>query len=97
MSRHVIHSHVHHGRVGVLLEVAVGTDAAVRLVEVARLLNDLAIHIAALAPESVPALLAQPFVNAPELTVGQLVAKVAAQIREEVRVTRFVRWDTGVR
>ncbi|MGH7481484.1 MAG: translation elongation factor Ts [Longimicrobiales bacterium] len=41
------------------------------------------------------ALLDQPFVKQPDMTVGELVTKVSAKTGEAIRVRRFVRFELG--
>ena len=91
----VIDSYVHNGRVAVLVELSAETDYAVRTDEFKRLARGIAMHIAASSPDSVAALLEQPFVKEPSHSVGQLVANLSSALHEHVAVTRFVRWDTN--
>ncbi len=49
----LIASYIHHGRVGVLIEVNCETDFVARTDEFQRLVHDLAIQVAGLAPRSV--------------------------------------------
>jgi elongation factor Ts len=88
-----IHSYVHHHRIGVLVEFGLETDFAERTDEFVRLSQDIALHIAAIAPADVTDLLAQPFVKQAQLTVGDLLDEVAGRLRERLAVLRFVRWD----
>ena len=63
------------------------------LPEFLELANDVAMHIAASQPANLEALLNQPFVKDSSVTVGEKISKVSAQLKEEVSVERFVRWD----
>jgi elongation factor Ts len=90
----VIHSYVHQGRIGVLVELGTETDFAIRSHEFVAFMHDLGLHIAASAPSTVPELLAQPFVKDSSVTVAQLLASLTAALREHVVIVRFVRWDT---
>jgi elongation factor Ts len=62
--------------------------------EVARLAKAIAVHIAAAAPDSVEALLQQPFIKDTAVTVGELLKNTSNQLGERITVTRFVRWDS---
>jgi translation elongation factor EF-Ts len=88
-----IHAYVHQGRIGVLVELATQSDFTTRIDEFIELRNDLAMHIAASAPQDLAALLAQPFVKDRELTVARHIAEVSARLAECIAITRFVRWD----
>ncbi len=90
----VIHGYVHQSRIGVLVEFCAETDYATRTTEFAELARDIALHIAASAPASLEALLAQPFVRDPAMNVGQLLARASGTLRESIAIRRFVRWDT---
>jgi elongation factor Ts len=91
-STHFIESYVHNGGLGVLVELGVSDSMATRSDVFTRLAKDLAMHIAAMGPSSVEDLLEQPFVKDPGITVSQLVAQAAGDLREQIAVLRFVRW-----
>jgi hypothetical protein len=57
------------------------------------LVHDLALHIAALMPPDIEALLAQAFVKDPMRTVQNVLAEASSTLREQLEITRFVRWD----
>ena len=58
----VIHSYVHQGRIGVLVELGTETHFAIRSQEFLAFMHDLCLHIAASAPGDVPPLsVAGPF------------------------------------
>jgi elongation factor Ts len=89
-----LHAYVHNGRIGVLVEVGCETDFVTRTEEFKVLINDVALQIAAMAPEDVDALLEQPFVKDGAHTVGQIVHHAGSKFRERIAVTRFIRWST---
>lgn len=89
----LIRSYVHQGRIGVLVEFGMESDFAARTELFDGFGNDVLLHIAASAPREVEALLAQPFVKRPETRVADMLAEVAAQLRERVGIVRFVRFD----
>jgi elongation factor Ts len=91
---HYIESYVHNGRIGVLVELDVSDSIVTRIDGFTSLAKDIAMHIAAEAPASVAELLLQQFVKDPSLTVGQLISKAANELREQIAVRRFVRWDS---
>ena len=93
----VIGSYVHDRRIGVLVELGMATDFAARTEEVRTTLHDLALHIAATQPENVHALLRETFVKDPEITVSELIGNLSGLLKEEVQITRFIRWDTELK
>lgn len=133
-----IHSYIHGGRIGVMVEVRCETDFVARNEEFQHFLKDICMHIAAAAPrylsrEDFPkeeaekereifrtqvsgkpanivekivegkltkvyeasCLLEQPFVKDDKMLVGDLVKQKIAKVGENIRITRFVRWELG--
>jgi elongation factor Ts len=90
-----IESYVHNGGIGVLVELGVSDSIVTRSDAFTRLAKDLAMHIAAMAPTTVEELLQQPSVKDPDVTVDQLVARIAGDLHEKVAVLRFIRWVTN--
>jgi elongation factor Ts len=107
----VIHSYIHHNnRLGVLVEINCETDFVARTEDFQGLAQKLGVHIAAAAPvyvsaEDIPdgedadakdvALLSQPFVQDPEVTIEDLVKEAIAKTGENIRVSRFARFQLG--
>lgn len=85
-----VYSHDH--RIAVLLELAVNSEFTARTDEFRRLALDLAMQIAATNPPDVAALLAQPTIRDPVVTVLERLAGLASDLQERIVVTRFVRW-----
>jgi elongation factor Ts len=86
-------SYVHNNRVGVLLEMRAETDFVVRSEPFQTLAHELLLHIAAMAPDDVEALLAQPFVKDERRTVSDLIKEVAGKVGENIKVERFCRYE----
>ncbi|MBT9149616.1 MAG: Elongation factor Ts [Dehalococcoidia bacterium] len=105
----MVESYVHGGgRIGVLVEVNCETDFVARTPDFRELAHDLAMQIAACAPEAispdeVPAgddadgtyLLLQPFIKDPQKTVQDVIFEVIARVGENIRVNRFARFELG--
>jgi len=89
----VLESYIHNGRVGVLLEVRCETDFVARTEDFKNLAHDLAMHIAAMNPENVEALLAQPFVKDPSKNIGDVIKQSIAKLGENTVVERFMRYE----
>ena len=87
----LVHSYVHGGRIGVLVEVRAETDFVVRSEPFQELAHEIAMQIAAVAPADVPALLAQPYIKDESKTIKDLVTAVVAKVGENISVTQFSR------
>jgi elongation factor Ts len=90
---HHIEGYVHQGSIGVLVEFRVESDFALRTDQFKTLAKDVAMHVAALQPSSLEDLLQQPFVKDPDRSVDQALSDVAAKIREQISIVRFVCWS----
>ena len=98
------------GRIGSMVEVNCETDFVARTDEFKNLAHDLAMQVAATGPlaitqedlpddaEGEPAeacLMLQPFIKDASRTVDELVKEVIATTGENIRVTRFSRFELG--
>ena len=102
-----IEAYIHTGgRVGALIELGCETDFVARTPDFKDLSHDLAMQVAAMAPEYIgdgdhpeddkrPAaqidLLAQPFIKDSSQQISDLIQELAAKVGENVRVVRFRR------
>jgi elongation factor Ts len=86
-------SYIHNERVGALLQIHAETDFVVRGDLFKNLARDIAMHIAAMNPETVEELLAQPFVKDESTTVENLIKSVTAKVGENIKVERFIRYS----
>ena len=107
----VIAAYIHHTkRIGALVELNCQTDFAARTDQFEELAHDLAMQVAAAAPEyisseqippeaeadpQVVCLLDQPFIREPGKTVQQVIAEAVAEVGENIRVRRFARFELG--
>lgn len=91
--------YVHHnGRLGAMVEVGCETDFVARTEEFRTLARQLAEQVAASPVEEHPlavALLAQPWIRQPDMTIGQLVQEASAKLGEAIKVRRIARFDLG--
>jgi elongation factor Ts len=110
-SQGVIDSYIHAGgRIAALVEVNCETDFVARTDDFRRLAHDIAMQIAATGPKyigvaDVPAddqaraaelaLLAQPFIKEPSVTIEDLIKRNVAKLGEAIRVRRFARFALG--
>ena len=98
----VVDSYIHNGnRVGVLVELNCETDFVARTEEFQTLAHDIAMHVAAMDPETVSladggdpetSLMDQTFVKDPSKTILDLVNDAIAKLGENVQVRRFTRF-----
>ena len=89
----LLESYVHNNRVGVLLDIRCETDFVVRSEVFRALAHHLAMHIAAMNPESAEALLREPYVQDMSLTVADYIKSVIAKVGENIRIERFCRYE----
>jgi elongation factor Ts len=108
----IIESYIHHTkRIGALVELNCETDFVARTAEFKELAHNLAMQIAATAPqflksEDMPpqaeadpqtvCLLSQPFIKDPTKTVQEIIAETIAQVGENIKVRKFARFELGV-
>lgn len=94
---HYLHSYVHNGRIGVLVEIGCESDFIIRTEPFQALANEVALQIAGMAPGDVEALLGQPFVKDNSKNVGDALKDASEKLRERLAITRFIRWSVDER
>lgn len=87
----MIFSYVHNDRIGVLVDMRAETDFVVHSDPFKEAIREIAMQIAAAAPENVEALLAQPYIKDESKTVKDIVNEVIAKVGENVKVRTFSR------
>jgi elongation factor Ts len=108
----IIEAYVHHTKhIGALVELNCETDFVARTAEFKGLAHDLAMQIAATAPQflsgderppeveadpQTACLLSQPFIKDPTKTVQEVIAETVAKVGENIKVRRFSRFELGV-
>lgn len=92
-------AYVHsNGTTGVLLELGCETDFVAKNEEFVALARDMAMHVCAMAPETVEgdsdtALLKQSFIKDPEMTVEQRLQAAIQKFGENIKVSKFTRYS----
>lgn len=86
-------SYVHGGRIGALVEVRCETDFVSRNPDFQTFARDLAMQVAASAPEDVAGLLEGPYIKDPGRTVGEIVQEAIQKFGENIEVARFSRLE----
>ncbi len=89
----LLESYIHNGRVGVLLDLRCETDFVAKTDAVKELAHNLAMHIAAMNPETPEALLAQMYFRDPSQTVESVIKQTIAKVGENIQVGRFMRYQ----
>lgn len=111
-SQGIVDAYIHaEGRIGALVELNCETDFVARTDSFRELARNIALQVAAmdpkaLSPEDVPddapgerqqnALLTQQFIKDGDRTINDLVQDAIAQTGENVRISRFSRFELGV-
>ena len=90
-----VEAYTHLGKIGVLVEVNCETDFVAKTPEFAAFCKDVAMQVAANQPESVEALLAQPFIKNEALTIRDHLNSLVAKTGEKVVISRFTRFQLG--
>jgi len=109
----LIETYVHiGGRIGAMVELNCETDFVARTDEFRELAHNLAMQVAAMCPqfvseEEVPpesdvevetaCLLQQAYIRDPGITVKDVIVQAIAKVGENIKVSRFVRFELGVR
>lgn len=89
----VVRTYQHHNnRLAVLVEVSSDTDFVARNKEFLEFVDNLLMHVASNAPESVSALLEQDWLFDDSITVADLVQEQNEKFGEKILVQSFLRW-----
>jgi len=89
----MVTSYIHgNKKMGVLLTMKCETDFVAQNESFVSTANQIAMQIGAMEPESVGALLEQPFIMNPELTIKQVIDGLVQKTGERVEIGSFVRY-----
>jgi len=107
----LIEAYIHTGgHIGAIIEVNCETDFVARTDEFKELAHCLAMQVAAMSPQFVSreevtegadiepetaCLLLQPYIKDPTKTVQDTIVETIARVGENIRVSRFVRFELG--
>jgi elongation factor Ts len=88
-----IASYVHSSAImGTIVELVAETDFVSGNEEFKALARDIAMHITAVNPESPEALLEQPFIKNPDMTIRAMIDGAMQKFGEKIEISRFVRF-----
>ncbi len=107
----LVEAYVHTGgRIGAMVELNCETDFVARTDEFKELAHNLAMQITAQSPQcideaempegtdvepEVACLLRQPYIRDPGMTIRDLIIETIAKVGENIRVSRFARFELG--
>jgi len=90
----LIEAYIHNnGQIGVILELNCETDFVAKNSQFKELAHDLAMHIAAMNPQDLKELLAQPFIKDEQKTIEDLINQTIAKLGENIKIRKFVRLE----
>lgn len=90
----VVDAYIHsNGRIGVLLELLCETDFVARNPGFKKLAHDLAMHVAAMAPEHPEALAAQDSIHEPGKSIRDIVREAIGKFGENIKIGNFTRFE----
>jgi len=87
----MIFSYVHNERIGVLVDARAETDFVVHSEPFKEMVREVAMQVAAMAPENLEELLTQPYIKDDKKTIQDLVNSVIAKVGENVKIRTFSR------
>jgi elongation factor Ts len=107
----LVEAYIHTGgRVGAMVELNCETDFVARTDEFKELAHNLAMQVAAMNPQFVSeadipkkvdvdpqaaCLLLQPYIKDQELTIQDIITETIARVGENIKVSRFARFELG--
>ena len=106
----IIEAYIHtDGRIGAMVEINCETDFVARTDEFKELAHNLAMQVAAMLPQFISiddapsdieetetaCLLHQPYIRDPSKTVQDIITETIAKVGENIKVSRFARFELG--
>ena len=90
-----IESYVHKHRIGVLVEFGMSSYSTSQVPEIKSFMSNIALHIAACAPENLDELLRQYYIKEPDNLIRSYINDIQTFVSEEIAIIRFERWDVS--
>jgi elongation factor Ts len=88
-----LEAYIHSGRIGVLLQIHAESDFVTRGEAFREAAKNIAMQISATAPETVEALLAQPYLRDDSMTVEQYIKTIISKVGENIQIAKFARYQ----
>ena len=86
----VVASYIHTtGQVGAIVLLSCETDFVSKNAEFSTLARDIAMHAAAMRPESVEAMLGEPFIKDPSKTIADLLSAATQKFGERIEISQL--------
>ncbi len=96
-SQGAIFAYVHHNRkVASMVELLCETDFVAANREFITLGNELAMQVASLPAHDVEALMKQEYIRDPAKKISDLIHEAVLKFGENIKISRFLRWEQGV-
>jgi elongation factor Ts len=90
----LIESYVHaNGKIGVLLEIKCETDFVAKNSEFKELAHDIVMHVAGMDSKDAEALLSEPFIKDPSITIKDLIEAKIGKLGENIKIEKFIRYE----
>lgn len=91
----LVEGYVHAGKIGVLVEVACESDFVVKNPKFKEMAHNIAMQIASMNPKNLEELLAQEYIIDSKMKISDYINSLILQIKENILVKRFVRFEIG--
>lgn len=89
-----VDAYVHsNGRIGAMVELQCETDFVARNPEFRKLVHDLAMHVAAMAPAHGEELALQDSIHQPGKPIGEIIREAIGKFGENIKIGNFVRFE----
>lgn len=89
-----VFSYIHGaGKVGAIVKIGCETDFVAQNEELGKLGNEIAMQVAAMSPESVEALLEQPYIRESSKTIKDLLSEVISKTGENITIIETKRLE----
>ena len=83
------------GKVDTMVEVNCETDFVAKTEEFKNLAHEVAMQVAAMDPKDVEELSKQEYIRDSSKTIDDLVKEVIAKVGENIKISRFIRFELG--
>src|SRR3989344_2923701 len=92
----LVETYIHMGgKVGTMVEVNCETDFVAKTEEFKNLAHEVAMQVAAMDPKDVEELSKQEYIRDSSKTIDDLVKEVIAKVGENIKISRFIRFELG--
>ena len=92
-----IFSYVHHNKkIASLVEIVCQTDFVAKNEDFQKLGQEIAMQVASIKAKTVEELLNQEYIRDPSKKISDLLNEAALKFGENIKITRFLRWQLGL-